>query len=148
MAVARTPGKVQLPVGQTIGARGVALAMAEMCSRNILPCTPFIDIGFDLISAYRHVLKRVQVKATSVHPSKNNGNFTFSVKRRKNWRLDKKNAPGSRSYEDNEIDVFIFVHTTMQLFFVVPADEIDYQRHKISFSLDSQWRNAWNVLKA
>lgn len=130
-----------------IGAKGVSMAIAEMYDHQIVPCVPLLDIGYDLIAAHNHVLKRVQVKATKIDPEKTNGLFTFSVKRRKNTRWNKK-EPVWNSYEDNEIDTFIFVHTELRQFFIVPASEIEYSRHKISFSLTSEWNDAWHVLKS
>ena len=128
-----------------IGAKGVALAIAEMCDHQIVPCEPKFDIGYDLVAAHNSILKRVQIKSTSIPPA-GNGSFTFSVKRRKNWVVDNNNVPAI-SYKDNEIDVFVFVHTKLHVFFVVPAAEIDYGRYKISFLPGSPWRDAWHVLK-
>ena len=129
----------------TIGARGVAMAIAEMCEHNILPCTPFVDIGFDIVSVHQSVLKRVQVKSTSIDPAKTNGRFEFCVKRRKDRRRYDNN--NTSFYPDDFIDAFIFVHTKLRLFFVIPAAKIA-SRHKISFLLDSPWRDAWDVLKS
>lgn len=131
-----------------IGARGVSLVIAEMYEHQIVPCVPLMDIGYDLIAAHNNVLKRVQVKATKVEPESSNGLFTFSVRRRKNCRNQRPpNSTSSALYADNEIDTFIFVHTELRQFFIVPGDEIEYSRHKISFMLTSPWNDAWHVLK-
>lgn len=129
-----------------IGAKGVALAIAEMYDHQIVPCEPKFDIGYDLVAAHNSTLKRVQVKSTSIAPTRS-GIFYFSIKRRKNAQVDNNNMPAI-SYRDNEIDVFVFVHTKLHLFFIVPASEIDYGKHKISFLRGSLWHNAWHVLKS
>lgn len=145
MATAKNTGnRWSKPVA--IGAKGVSLAIAEMYDHQIVPCVPLMDIGYDLIAAHNHVLKRVQVKATSVAPERPNGLLTFSVKRRKAMKANQKTV-AAISYTGDEIDAFIFVHTKMHVFFIVPADQIKYSRYKISFSLTSRWRDAWHLLK-
>jgi|LakMenEpi03Aug12_release.lakeMendotaPanAssembly.Ray.scaffolds.fasta_scaffold261313_4 hypothetical protein len=131
-----------------IGARGVSLVIAEMYEHQIVPCVPLLDIGYDLIAAHNNVLNRVQVKSTAVKTETTNGLCSFSVRRHKSCRFRRQKPGKTSQYSENEIDVFIFVHTELRQFFIVPGAEILYCRHKISFLPDSVWRDAWHILKA
>lgn len=131
---------------QACGARGVSLAISEMYDYQIVPCVPLLDIGYDLIAAHNEVINRVQVKSTGVLPQKPGASITFSTRRRKTCRQQRENPGATDCYGDQEIDAFVFVHTRLSMFFVVPAEVIATTRHKISFAPDSPWRDAWFVL--
>lgn len=118
-----------------------------MYEHKIVPCVPLIDIGYDLVVAYNGILKRVQVKSTSVAPHKKTGSITFSTRRRKTCRKQRIPSPDNDCYGHREIDAFIFVHTKLQRFFIMPGNRISGLRHKISFTADSPWRDAWDVLQ-
>jgi hypothetical protein len=135
------------PSALAIGARGVSLAAAQLLAHKVLPCTPIMDIGFDIVTAYGPTLKRVQVKSTQVlSPNKST---TFSIVKQKagHSRGGKYVHTNTRRYRANEIDVFIFVHATRNHFYVMPASEIDLKRHNITFTPKSKWADAWWVLK-
>lgn len=142
--------KMQWPEAQAIGAAGVALVTAQLLGNKILPCTPVIDIGFDLVTAYSDTLKRVQIKATQIETKTRTNSATFCVKRNKSGfgRAGNYIAMPARDYNDNHIDVFIFAHITRAQFYVVPAYAIDLKRYKISLTPKSEWANAWWVLKS
>jgi len=132
-----------------IGHRGVALTHAELLAHEILPCFPAIDIGFDLVSAHKNVLKRIQVKAMESTKTVTNNGVTFCLSRNKSG--SSRNgvyAPAPcRRYTAHDADVFVFVHNILRLFYVVPTSVLDFSRHKISFKPDSKWANAWDVLR-
>jgi hypothetical protein len=137
------------PSAIAIGHRGVALTHAELLAHEILPCFPAIDIGFDLVSAHKNVLKRIQVKATESTRSVTRNGTTFCLSRNKsgNSRNGVYSPAPYRRYTTMDADVFVFVHNILRLFYVVPATELDFSRHKISFRRDSKWANAWDVLR-
>jgi len=132
---------------QALGAKGVSMAISEMYDHHIVPCVPLIDIGYDLVVAHNNVLKRVQVKSTAVAPNKKTGSITFSTRRRKTCRKQREPDVTNDCYARKEIDAFIFVHTRLQLFFIIPGAMISGTRHKISFGPDSRWRDAWALLQ-
>ena len=137
------------PRAIAIGHRGVALTHSELLANEILPCFPAIDIGFDLVSVHKNVLKRIQVKATEVTKAVTRNGMTFCLSRNKSG--SSRNgvyAPSPcRHYSAQDADVFVFVHNVLRLFYVVPSSELNFARHKISFKPDSKWANAWHVLR-
>ena len=137
------------PRATAIGHRGVALTHSELLAHEILPCFPAIDIGFDLVSVHKNVLKRIQVKATESTKAVTRNGTTFCLSRNKSG--SSRNgvyAPSPcRHYSAQDADVFVFVHNTLRLFYVVPSSALDFSRHKISFKPDSKWANAWHVLR-
>lgn len=137
------------PKSVAIGARGEALTQAELLSQEIVPCFPKIDIGFDLVASYRHVLKRVQVKATESMLAVTPTSVTFCLSRQKagHMRGGVYTKTPSKAYDHADVDVFVFVHNLLRLFYVVPSSEIDLTKHKISFRQNTRWRNAWDVFK-
>lgn len=137
------------PTACAIGAAGVALAKAQMLQNQVLPCTPEIDIGFDVVTVFNAVLKRVQIKATQQLVRNSVDSVTFCVNKRKAGfsRDGTYMHSTARSYSIDEFDAFIFVHNLQHRFFVVPTSELDVSRHKITFTPDSEWADAWWVLK-
>jgi acyl-CoA thioesterase len=108
-----------------------------------------MDIGFDLVTAYGNLLKRAQIKATQMDENIKTSSTSFSVKRNKAGHVRNGTympAP-ARGYEIDEVDVFIFANIKHGHFYVIPAEEIDLKRYKLSLSPDSKWANAWWVLK-
>lgn len=141
--------KMRWPTAQAIGAAGVSLVTAQLLLHRILPCTPIMDIGFDLVTAYGNLLKRTQIKATQVDGNVKTSSTSFSVKRNKfgNVRNGTYTPTPARGYDVDEVDVFIFANIKHGHFYVMPADEIDLKRYKLSLSPDSKWADAWWVLK-
>ena len=140
--------KSVLPESIAIGEEGVALAMAKFLRHQIVPCVPRPDIGFYLVSAYQHVLKRVQVKSTARQPE-TAGTFKFSLSKNKasSGRNGGEKFKQRRVYHAADVDVFIFVHVRLKKFFVVPATELDFRKHWVTFKANSRWANAWQVLQ-
>jgi hypothetical protein len=137
------------PEASAIGAAGVALVKAKLLQHEILPCAPELDIGFDLVTVFNTVLNRVQVKATQCADRNSVDSITFCVKRRKTGmsRSGQYLAAAAQPYSRAMFDAFVFVHNVQQRFFIVPANAIDLNRHKISFTPESRWADAWWVLK-
>ena len=129
-------------IPQTVRVCKVAELMAhtEMLKNDIMPSIPVADIGTDCLTQYWDILKRVQIKGQEVD-ARFPGRLTFSTRRR--------SRAVSEGYADNELDAFVFVHTELRRFFIVPASRISPERHKITFGPNShsQWENAWCVLK-
>lgn len=124
-----------------ISALAELLARVELLRNDILPCCPQIDIGTDLVTQHHNVLKRVQIKGQATN-GRSPDTFTFSTRRN--------DLEGKQVYRPDELDVFIFVHTELIRFFVVPAERlIDSGRYTITFGPNShmQWENAWWLLK-
>jgi hypothetical protein len=141
--------KMRWPTAQAIGAAGVSLVTAQLLLNRILPCTPMMDIGFDLVTAYGNLLKRAQIKATQTDENVKTSSTSFSVKRNKagHVRNGTYMPTPARGYDVDEVDVFIFANIKHGHFYVIPAEEIDLKRYKLSLSPDSKWANAWWVLK-
>lgn len=137
------------PTAQAIGATGVALVEAQLLEHKIVPCRPMLDIGFDLVTSFGSVMRRVQVKATRIKSTTKNNSTTFNIQRAKvgMTRGGKYMHTESMAYTDHEIDVFVFVHIESADYYVIPAAEIDLKRHKISLNPSSQWAGAWDYLK-
>jgi hypothetical protein len=141
--------KMRWNTAQAIGAAGVSLVTAQLLMHKILPCTPMIDIGFDIVTAYGNLLKRAQIKTTQMDGQTKNNSTAFSVKRNKTGHVRNGTymSTPARAYEIDEVDVFIFANIKYGHFYILPAREIDLNRHKLSLAPDSKWANAWWVLK-
>lgn len=129
-----------IPPSARISRIGELMVEIQLLRNDIMACKMCPDIGTDYLTQHYDVLKRVQIKSQEAD-AKFPGRLTFSTRR---------SGPSEySSYADNEIDAFIFVHTELARFFVVPATRISPKRHKITFGPNShaQWENAWCVLK-
>ncbi len=137
------------PNAIAIGAEGVSLAIAKLLRHKIVPCVPLIDIGYDLVSGYDDVVKRIQVKATTTINTARPDSTRFSLCKSKACKTRRGSAAMTkrRAYRPTDVDVFIFVHVRLKRFFIVPAAELDFRRHWITFDRASKWANAWHVLK-
>jgi hypothetical protein len=141
--------KMRWPTAQAVGAAGVSLVTAQLLLNRVLPCMPIMDIGFDLVTAYGNLLKRAQIKATQMDENVKTSSTSFSVKRNKTGHVRNGTyiSTPARGYDVDEVDVFIFANIKHGHFYVMPAEEIDLKRYKLSLSPDSKWANAWWVLK-
>lgn len=127
-----------------VGEIAERMAEIEMLRHNIMPCKPVIDVGVDRVTYYGDILKRVQIKGQEADV-KDPNRLTFCTRRRKVGPT----VQISESYAVNELDAFVFVHTDLRRFYVVPASKISPARHKITFGPNSHsyWQDAWWVLK-
>lgn len=129
------------------GASGVSFVESRMLAEGMIPCKPSIDVGYDIVCCFGDKSRRVQVKTTC--SGVEGKSTTFCVKKSKaGISRDGQylNSP-SVSYLDGEFEAFVFVDLAMSQCFVVPVEEIDLGRHKISFDATSPWLEAWWVLK-
>lgn len=123
---------------QTIGEIGRMLASAEMLKHGLGVARPEQDTGFDLVSISRARACRVQVKTRAAPAGMTSE--TFSVRR-------SKTANGRRrTYDDGEVDVFVFVSLATNRFWVIPSGSLNLNAHKISLRGESPWRDAWHLL--
>lgn len=127
------------------------LVAAQMLLNQITPCFPIWDGGYDLISEYQGVLKRVQVKATTTVEKhrKHLSTLRFPILRRRAGTVDS-GAYLYRTrkvYAHGQFDVMVFVNFARSKVFVVPSNEITFNHTYIYLTDDSPWLNAWWVLK-
>lgn len=129
------------------GTIGEMMAAIEMLRHGIIGCEPVIDIGVDMITFFDKVMKRVQVKS-QLADEKRPGKLTFCVTKRKSGmqRNGVYVSSPAVSYEDGELDAFVFVHTELKRFYVVPAGEV-VNKYKMTFGVDSKWADAWYILQ-
>jgi hypothetical protein len=129
------------------GEVGRLLASAEMLIHGISPSRPEDDHGFDIVSVFGSKILRVQVK--TVYLKKPGNTFfseRFSIRRQKKSKR-RHGDERRRTYMDGEIDAFVFVSLVTRSFWVVPCSAIDLNKHWMTVRPESQWRNAWHVLK-
>lgn len=134
--------------GIRTGAAGVSFVESRMLSEGIIPCKPSIDVGYDIVCCFGEKARRVQVKTTACEPAEGRS-AKFSVKKNRagTSRGGKYLNSPAVSYSRGDFEVFVFVDLQNGRCFVVPADEIDLDRYKISFDTTSPWMEAWWVLK-
>lgn len=144
-------GGQESPHSGQIGAAGVQLVAAQMLLNQITPCFPIWDGGYDLISEFQGVLKRVQVKATTTIEKKRKHlpTLRFSIYRRRSGTIESGSYlyRTKKVYTSGQFDVMVFVNFTRSKVFVVPATHIDFKGAYIYLPEDSPWLNAWWVLK-
>lgn len=112
-----------------------------MLANGIVPCTPAVDVGFDLVAATGSAARRVQVK---------------TVGRGKRWRILRKRTGNTidgsylhspqQSYQGNEFDFFVFVRIEDQACYVVPTSVALKNKTSVTLEDDSPWRGAWGAL--
>lgn len=139
------------PHSAQIGAAGVQVVAAQMLLRRITPCFPIWDGGYDLISEYQGVIKRLQVKASSSVEKrrKHLPTLRFSIYRaRAGFSADGKyHRRKKKHYTPEQFDVMVFHSFVRNKTFIVPSNQIDFRRAYIYLPEDSPWLNAWWVLK-
>jgi hypothetical protein len=138
-----------LPVNLCSGEAGVLLASSEMLRRDILPCHPAVDIGYDIVACAGRKFHRVQVKSTqAADSSTKTGSFRFNVCRRKAgaFRDGYYKAVEGKSYDEGDVDFFVFVHLPTTSVFVLPSSLVAAYKCNITLRPDSKFRNAWHLL--
>lgn len=142
---------VDAPHSGQIGAAGVQLVAAQMLLNQITPCFPIWDGGYDLISEYQGVLKRIQVKASTTVESRRKHLTTlrFPIYRRRPGTIESGSYTRrvAKHYTHGLFDVMVFVSFPRNAVFVVPSERVNFKRAYIYLPEDSPWRNAWHVLK-
>jgi hypothetical protein len=118
----------------TIGEIGRLMATAEMLRSGLAVGRPEVDVGYDALSISGDgSVWKVQVKSKLHH-----GNGKYPV-RRKGRTL---------AYCRSVVDAFVLVGIDERLFFVLPADAIDLNRHSIILRAGCEWHNAWHLLES
>ena len=139
------------PHSGQIGAAGVQLVAAQMLLNKITPCFPIWDGGYDLISEFQGVLKRVQVKATTTVEArrKHLPTLRFSIYRRRSGTIESGSYlyRTKKAYTANQFDVMVFVNFNRNKVFVVPVRAVNFKSAYIYLHEDSPWVDAWWVLK-
>lgn len=129
------------------GAAGVSYVESRMLTEGMIPCKPSIDVGYDIVCCFGDHKRRVQVKTTS--SGEEGRSTTFCVKKNKSGisRAGRYLEAPSVSYLSDEFEAFVFVDLALSRCYVVPVEEINLSRHKISFDATSPWMEAWWVLR-
>ena len=139
-----------LPVNVCAGEAGVLLASSEMLRRDILPCRPCVDVGYDIVACAGRKFHRIQVKSTQAADSSTvAGSYRFNVCRRKAgaFRDGYYKAVSGQAYEEGDVDFFVFVHLPTNSLFVVPSSVIAEYRHHISLRPTSEFKDAWHLME-
>ncbi|NBU69986.1 MAG: hypothetical protein EBS53_00830 [Bacteroidetes bacterium] len=131
-------------MSQHLGAIAVTKISSVLLEHGFLVSTPVYDNGYDLITDYKGVLKRVQVKSSS--------GTEDGVKGRTKLKFYALRGTGfqqtalKRIYGRNEVDAFIFYNTKQNAVFVVPFDKLP-RTQSVYFALNCEWRENWDVLR-
>ena len=135
------PNFSKLPDAHVIAAIAENMAENEMFRHGIMPCVPRFDIGVDRITYFGDVIKRVQIKGQETKKRRIDKSYVFDLRRSTNGT--------TTGYRKNELDAFVFVHTELRLFYIIPASKILPDQTSVTFSdsVRQQWQNAWWVLK-
>lgn len=130
------------------GAIAEQLAKFELLHNEIMPCKPAVDIGYDIVTCHNAIMKRVQIKSQS-SASTHTASLSFSTVRHKNshGKVVKGRKIRPAHYAEDELDIFLFVHTVLRRFYAVPASEIGIGQTSITLPYDSEWANAWELFK-
>lgn len=144
-------GAQDSPHSGQIGAAGVQLVAAQMLLNQITPCFPIWDGGYDLISEFQGVLKRVQVKATTTieQRRKHLSTLRFPIYRRRAGSMESGSYlyRTKKVYTQGQFDVMAFVNFARNKIFLVPSNHINFKNAYIYLPADSPWLNAWWALK-
>lgn len=132
-----------------VGEIGRLLACAEMLKNGICASRPEVDCGIDLVSHYGSETRLLQVKAkTGPNCPSDMRRGTLSSRFPVCARTLASPSGGFsvEKYRDIGVDAFVFVRIADPAFWVVPTDQIA-SRWNITLRDDSEWRDAWHVLK-
>ena len=127
------------------GEVGRLLASAELLRRGFGVSKPENDTGFDLITSYGSIMKRVQIKTIYKAKVSSSGSEDFSIRRR---RYSRAAAPceTNLTYRAGEIDAFVFVSLVTNNFWIVPSEEVDLSGHKRAMRLGNRYHDSWHLL--
>jgi len=139
-----TPRPLVLPHSTRVTGIAQHMVYQQMLRHDIVPFpSADLDFGVDLLTLYRgNVIRRVQIKGQEAVPA-NEQALKFSL-----TRYNKKKG-SSQVYDPAALDAFVFVHTELHRYFVVPMAVIRRYKGSITFSpgCNSRWEDAWEVLK-
>lgn len=125
-----------------LGAIGVQKVSAKLLEQNFLVSTPVYDDGYDLVTDWRGVLKRVQVKCTIGNETGRRQKLKFFAIRGNNFGITGK----KKLYDKLDCDVFIFYHTVLDALFIIPRVKLP-KTQSVYLAPNCKWRDNWNVLR-
>jgi len=125
-----------------LGAIGVTKVSSLLMENGFLVSQPIYDNGYDLITDYRGVLKRVQVKTTCGLEDQRRTKLKFFALRGTGFN---QNSP-KKPYGKGIVDAFIFYHTKQNAIFVVPIEKLP-RTMSVYFAPNCEWRDNWDVLR-
>lgn len=125
-----------------LGAIGVQKITAKLLEQGFLVSTPIYDDGYDLVTDWKGIMYRVQVKCTVGSEDGRRRKLKFFAIRGPGFGHMKK-----RAYSKADCDVFIFYHTGIDAVFILPRERIP-KTMSIYIEPNSKWRDNWNVLKS
>lgn len=136
---------------QAIGAAGVQHVAAELLRHGLVPAFPLLDNGYDLISDHIGRISRLQIKTRNT-PNRHyvtEKSCRFPILRNK---AGLSTAAGYHArpvvrYTPDQFDAMVFVDFVYRRTFVVPSVYIDFTKNSLTFRNDSEWRDAWWLLK-
>lgn len=131
-------------MSQHLGAIAVTKISSVLMEQGFMVSLPVYDSGYDLITDYRGVLKRVQVKSNSGTEDGVRGRtkLKFYALRGNNVHQ----ASTKRLYGRNEVDAFVFFNTKQNAIFVVPFDKLP-KTQSVYFAPNCEWRDNWDALR-
>lgn len=129
-------------MSQHIGAMGVAKVTSILLENGFLVSHPIYDNGYDLITDYKGILKRVQVKTTTGIEGPNRTKLKFFALRGTGFG---QNWP-KKTYGRGVLDAFIFYHSKQNAIFVVPFEKLP-RTMSVYFAPNCEWRDNWDVLR-
>jgi len=104
---------------------------------------PIYDNGYDLITDYKGILKRVQIKTTNgTEDQQRRNKLKFFALRGTGFN---QNNP-KKIYGKGIVDVFIFYNTKLNAIFLVPAERLP-RTMSVYFAPNCEWRDNWDVLR-
>ena len=129
-------------MSQALGAIGVCKVTSILLEQGFLVSQPIYDHGYDLITDYRGVLKRIQIKTTSGHEDAKRTKLKFFALRGTGFNQNNPKKP----YGKGVVDAFVFYHTKVNAVFVVPFDRLP-RTMSVYFAPNCEWRDNWDVLR-
>lgn len=125
-----------------LGAIGVTKISSILMENGFLVSHPIYDNGYDLITDYRGILKRVQIKTTAGQEDHRRTKLKFFALRGTGFNQNNPKKP----YGKGIVDAFIFYHTKLNAVFVVPAEKLP-RTMSVYFAPNCEWRDNWDVLR-
>lgn len=126
-----------------LGAIGVTKISSILMENGFMVSHPIYDNGYDLITDYKGILKRVQIKTTNgTEDQQRRNKLKFFALRGTGFN---QNNP-KKIYGKGIVDVFIFYNTKLNAIFLVPAERLP-RTMSVYFAPNCEWRDNWDVLR-
>jgi len=131
-------------MSQHLGAIAVTKISSVLMEQGFMVSLPVYDSGYDLVTDYRGVLKRVQVKSNSGTEDGVRGRTKLKFYALRGTGFQQLNT--KRPYTKNEVDAFIFFNTRQNAIFIVPFDQLP-KTQSVYFAPNCEWRDNWDALR-